>query len=143
MKRNIVTKTISNVSSPTLVKILDEKDTINEFKKLLIKSKSDFGIDFQLINISEIENCILNSPDLIELIEKTNPLLNKYFNGHEFILEYWIDPEFSSFNRLMIKIKSFNRFDKEWVNLLKLRNEIKNLKILNSGVKNLFYVDLW
>lgn len=143
MKRNIVNKTISSVSSPTLVKILDEKDTINEFKKLLIKSKSDFGIDFQLINGSEIENCILNNPDLIELIEKTNPLLNKYFNGYEFILEYWIDPEFSSFNRLMIKIKSFNHFDKEWINLLELRNEIKNIKIFNSGVKNLFYVDLW
>lgn len=143
MKRNIVNKTINSVSSPTLVKILDEKDTINEFKKLLIKSKSDFGIDFQLINSSEIENCILNNPDLIELIEKTNPLLNKYFNGHEFILEYWIDPEFSSFNQLIIYAKIQDSFDDEWKSLEELKDKIENLEISNFKVKEIFSVDLW
>ena len=96
-----------------------------------------------MINGSEIENCILNNPDLIELIEKTNPLLNKYFNGHEFILEYWIDPEFSSFNQLIIYAKIQGSFDDEWKSLEELKDKIENLEISNFKVKEIFSVDLW
>lgn len=99
--------------------------------------------EYNLINPLDIYKFILENNDLIELIQKIKPLLNKIFPNCTYSLEFVPDPEFESLNQLVIYVHSTSSFDKDWNLLKQLKKDFRNLKVSNEKIKRLLSVDLW
>lgn len=99
--------------------------------------------EYNLINPLNIYKFILENNDLIELIQKIKPLLNKIFPNCTYSLEFVPDPEFESLNQLVIYVHSTSSFDKDWNLLKQLKKDFRNLKVSNEKIKRLLSVDLW
>lgn len=99
--------------------------------------------EYNLINPIDIYKFILENNDLIELIQKIKPLLNKFFPNCTYSLEFVPDPEFESLNQLVIYVHSTSSFDKGWNLLKQLKKDFRNLKVSNEKIKRLLSVDLW
>lgn len=99
--------------------------------------------EYNLINPLDIYKFILENNDLIELIQKIKPLLNKIFPNCTYSLEFVPDPEFESLNQLVIYVHSTSSFDKDWNLLKQLKKDFRNLKVSNEKIKRLLSVNLW
>lgn len=99
--------------------------------------------EYNLINPLDIYKFILENNDLIELIQKIKPLLNKIFPNCTYSLEFVPDPEFESLNQLVIYVHSTSSFNKDWNLLKQLKKDFRNLKVSNEKIKRLLSVDLW
>ena len=100
--------------------------------------------NFELLNEKEIINFIIKNMGLIELIEKTTPIIKKHFPTNSFALEFDKDPEIPSFNKLLIYIKGNDEtFEKDWEEIKLVNKEIRVLSLYDESVKNLLTIDLW
>ncbi|MDO5850189.1 MAG: hypothetical protein Q4P14_03145 [Methanobacteriaceae archaeon] len=105
-------------------KILCETMDFNSNKTLRKSSDNNLLNRFNLINPTEIKEFISKNHNCISFINKSIPLLDEYYPNHKFYLKYWIDPESSVFNKLIIYIKIKDDFEKEWSLLNKLESNL-------------------
>ena len=71
--------------------------------------------NFKLINRDEIIDFINEHNGLLELIEKSYPLVRKYFPNYSLSLEYYEDPESYGLDRIILYIYgNFNLFKKDF-----------------------------
>lgn len=100
--------------------------------------------NFKLINRDEIIDFINEHNGLLELIEKSYPLVRKYFPNYSLSLEYYEDPESYGLDRIILYIYgNFNLFKKDFYTLNKLlESDIDKLNIANPESKILFSLDL-
>ena len=100
--------------------------------------------NFKLVNRDEIINFIDEHNGLLELIEKSYPLVRKYFPKYSYCLLYSIDPEILNLEHLMLFINGDEDFyDEDCLRLRDLEKEIDDLKVSNCNVKPLLLVDIW
>ena len=100
--------------------------------------------NFELLNEKEIINFIIKNMGLIELIEKTAPIIKNHFPTYSFALEFDKDSEIPSFNKLVIYIKGNDEtFEKDWEKIKLANKEIKTLSLYDESVKSLLSIDLW
>ena len=100
--------------------------------------------DFLVFNNAELKKFIKSNDDLLLLIDKIYPLLNKYFPDFVFILDFNQDPEFESLNQVEIFIHiAESGYDENWNKLKLLNNEIDGLNEFPYSIKRLISVDLW
>jgi hypothetical protein len=99
--------------------------------------------NFKLVNRNEIIDFIKTNNGLLELIEKSYPLLEKYFPKYSYCLLYSIDPEILNLEHLMLFINGDEKFyDEDCLKLKDLERGIEKLKISNCNVKPLLLVDV-
>ncbi|MBQ2961610.1 hypothetical protein [Methanobrevibacter sp.] len=99
--------------------------------------------NFKLVNRDEIINFIDEHNGLLELIEKSYPLVRKYFPKYSYCLLYSIDPEILNLEHLMLFINGDEDFyDEDCLRLRDLEKEIDDLKVSNCNVKPLLLVDI-
>ena len=112
---------------------------------LLIQENKEGCIldNFKLINRDDIIDFIAKHIGLLELIEKSYPLLEKYFPKYSYFLLYSIDPEIINLEHLILFIDGNEEaYDEDCLKLRNLEKEIEDLKISNCGVKPLLLVDV-
>ena len=109
------------------------------------KNSSDFNVlnGYDLINTEDILKFILKHDGLIELLNKVNPLIKKYFSNYNHSMEFIQDPEFESLNQLLIYVSNDDsNFDNDWKLLGQLKTEIRSLNLSNNEIKRFLEVDL-
>ena len=100
--------------------------------------------NFELLNENETIDFIIKNMGLIELIEKVTYLIKTHFPNNTFALEYEIDLEIPSFNKIIVYVKGEEEsFDEDWEVVKKVNKEIRNLSLYDDSVKSLLSVDLW
>lgn len=112
----------------------------NVFEKFNLYVQSNF----ELKNSKEIINFIGEHPNLIELIEKTTPIIKGYFPNYSLSLEFLEDPESETSNNIILYINGEkDSFDKDWEELRNINKDIRKLNLYDDSVRSLFSVDLW
>ena len=113
-------------------------------KKEYIFYSEDCVLDnFKLINPEEIINFIKSHHGLLELIEKTYPLLKNYFPKYSYCLLHSIDPEIVNLEHLMLFINGNDElYNEDCLKLKELEREIYDLKISNCKIKHLLLLDV-
>lgn len=100
----------------------------------------DYG--FELVNKEEILNFISQNTGLLDLITSSVPIIKKYFQDCNYVLEFEIDPEISDLSQLVLYVKvDDDSFDESWEKMRILNKEIRNISYENS-LNGLFSVDL-
>ena len=116
---------------------------VENYPSILMFIKNTLS-NFELLNESETIKFIVKNIGLIELIEKTTPIMKNHFPSNSFALEFDKDPEIPSFNKLVIYVKGVDEsFDEDWEEIKRINKEIINLPLYDDTVKNLLSVDLW
>ena len=100
--------------------------------------------NFKLVNRDEIIDFINEHHGLLELIEKSYPLVRKYFPNYSLSLKYYEDPEFYGLDCICLDIYgNFNIFEKDFYTLNNLlENDIDELKISEPESKLFLSLDL-
>lgn len=100
--------------------------------------------NFKLVNRDEIINFIDEHSGLLELIEKSYPLVRKYFPNYLLSLEYYEDPESYGLDCICLDIYgNYNIFEKDFYTLNNLlENDIDELKISQPESKLFLSLDL-
>ena len=100
--------------------------------------------DFNLINPDNIQKFILLHYALFDYLDEIKKLLNVYFKNKTYCLEFFIDPEDSLLNQLIIYIDSDDSsFDEDWELLRMVNKKIRYLDNFPGSLKKLVSVDLW
>ena len=110
----------------------------------IFKSNEGCVLDnFKLINPEEIMDFIRSNNGLLELIEKTYPLLKNYFPKYSYCLLHSIDPEIVNLEHLMLFINGNEElYNEDCLKLKELEREIYDLKISNCKIKHLLLLDV-
>lgn len=112
-------------------------------EKILNDNKGCVLDNFKLINRDKIIDFIRSHNGLLELLEKSYPLVMKYFPNYSYCLLYSIDPEILNLEHLMLFINgNENIYDDDCLKLKRLEREIDELKVSNCNVKPLLLVDV-
>lgn len=100
--------------------------------------------NFKLVNPEEIQNFINSHNGLLELIEKSYPLVKKYFPNYPLSLEFYEDPESYGLDCICLYIYgNYDIFEKDYFTLNNfLEKDIDELEISKNEAKIFLSVDL-
>ena len=110
----------------------------------ILKNDNDCILSkFKLIDQEDIINFIHRNNGLLELIEKSYPLLKKYYPKYSYCLFYSPDPEIVNLEHLILFVNGDkDAYDEDFLKLRDLEIEIDELEISNNHVKSLLIVDV-
>lgn len=99
---------------------------------------------YELLNENDILDFIECYPSLIKLIDIVTKGIVEIFSENELKMEFVQDPEINEFNHIILYIVSSDEsFDKDWELLKDLKNELRQIELLDNSIKSLLMVDLW